>query len=73
MLFADTSLPVNSALAGAGVLMKRITVENYRNDKYYHRLVRAVDAILTHSEFVAPTDIRRDEFCHVLSTGTAGD
>jgi hypothetical protein len=37
--------------------MKRITVENYRSDKYYPRVVRAVNAILTRREFIAPTEV----------------
>ena len=37
--------------------MKKITTENYRQDKYYSRVVRAVDAILSCRDFVAPTDV----------------
>ena len=39
------------------VLMKRITVENYRSDKYYPRVVRAVDSILVRRDFVSPIDV----------------
>lgn len=38
-------------------LMKRITVENYRADKYYARVVRAMDAILARQETVSPTEV----------------
>jgi len=37
--------------------MKKITVENYRSDKYYPRVVAAVSAILASSPFVAPIDV----------------
>jgi hypothetical protein len=37
--------------------MKRITIENYRADKYYARVVRAVDAILARQETVSPTEV----------------
>jgi len=37
--------------------MKRITVENYRTDKYYARVVRAVDAILARQETVSPIEV----------------
>jgi len=37
--------------------MKRITLENYRSDKYYERVVRAVEAILTRRGFVSPTEV----------------
>ncbi len=38
-------------------LMKRITVENYRSDKYYPRVVRAVDATLARRGFVSPIEL----------------
>ncbi len=44
-------------LARGFVLMKKISVENYRSDKYYPRVVRAVDAILARQDFVAPTEV----------------
>lgn len=37
--------------------MKRITVANYRSDKYYPRVVRAVGAILDRSDVVRPLDV----------------
>jgi len=37
--------------------MKHITVSNYRNDKYYPRVVRAVGKILASSDVVTPSDI----------------
>lgn len=39
------------------VLMKQITVENYRSDKYYPRVVRAVDSILARGDFVSPIEV----------------
>ena len=37
--------------------MKRVTVNTYRKDKYYPRVVRAVGKILAHADVVAPTEI----------------
>jgi len=37
--------------------MKHITVNTYRKDKYYPRVVRAVGKLLARSDVVAPTDI----------------
>jgi hypothetical protein len=37
--------------------MKKISVSNYRSDKYYPRIVRAVEAILARSQVVAPIDV----------------
>lgn len=37
--------------------MKKVTVQNYRDDKYYPKVVRAVEAILAHGEVVAPIDV----------------
>lgn len=37
--------------------MKKVTVENYRDDPYYPRIVRAVEAILATGEVVAPIDV----------------
>jgi hypothetical protein len=37
--------------------MKKVTVQNYRDDKYYPEVVRAVEAILAHGEVVAPIDV----------------
>ena len=37
--------------------MKHITVNTYRKDKYYPRVVRAVGKILAHADVVAPSDI----------------
>ena len=37
--------------------MKSVTVDNYREDKYYRRVVRAVAKILSHSNVVAPVDV----------------
>jgi hypothetical protein len=38
-------------------LMKTATVDNYREDKYYPRVVRAVAKILSRSNAVAPVDV----------------
>jgi len=37
--------------------MKQITVENYRSDKYYPGLVRAVNSILGREDCVSPIEI----------------
>ena len=37
--------------------MKRVTVNNYRKDKYYPRVVRAVTKILSRSDVVAPVEV----------------
>ena len=37
--------------------MKKISVSNYREDKYYPRVVRAVEAILATGQVVAPVDV----------------
>ncbi len=37
--------------------MARVTVENYRVDKYYPKVVRAVEAILAKGDVVAPIDV----------------
>jgi hypothetical protein len=37
--------------------MKKISVSNYRSDKYYPRIVRAVEAILAKGRVVAPVDV----------------
>jgi hypothetical protein len=37
--------------------MKKISVSNYRGDKYYPRVVRAVEAILAKGRVVAPIDV----------------
>lgn len=37
--------------------MKQITVENYRSDKYYPGVVRAVDSILARGECVSPIEM----------------
>jgi hypothetical protein len=37
--------------------MTKITVENYRDDKYYPKIVRAVEAILAQGDVVAPVDV----------------
>ncbi len=37
--------------------MKRITVENYRSDKYYGPVVRAADVLLARRGFVSPTEL----------------
>jgi hypothetical protein len=39
------------------VLMKQITVENYRSDKYYARVVGAVDSILGRGDCVSPIEV----------------
>ena len=35
----------------------KTTVSNYKNDKYYPRVVKAVKELLSHSEVVAPVDV----------------
>ena len=37
--------------------MKKVTLENYREDKYYPRIVRAVSALLDKSETIAPMEV----------------
>src|SRR5919204_3767592 len=37
--------------------MKQVTVNTYRQDTYYPRVVRAVAAILSRSDVVAPVDV----------------
>ena len=37
--------------------MTKVTVENYRDDKYYPKIVRAVEAILAQGDIVAPVDV----------------
>ena len=37
--------------------MTKVTVENYRDDKYYPKIVRAVEAILIQGDVVAPIDV----------------
>lgn len=37
--------------------MKKISVSNYREDKYYPRIVRAVESILATGQVVAPVDV----------------
>ncbi len=37
--------------------MKQVTVNTYRQDKYYPRVVRAVANILSRSDVVAPVDV----------------
>jgi hypothetical protein len=37
--------------------MKKVTVNTYRKDKYYPRVVRAVAAVLSKSDVVAPVEV----------------
>ena|SRR5258708_1932536 len=37
--------------------MKRVNVENYQDDKYYPRVVRAVQSILAKGDVVTPIDV----------------
>jgi hypothetical protein len=37
--------------------MKKVTVQNYRQDKYYPRVVRAVGRILSRTDVVEPVEI----------------
>ena len=37
--------------------MKRVTVDTYRQDKYYPRVVRAVAHILSRSDVVTPVEV----------------
>jgi hypothetical protein len=37
--------------------MKKVTVNHYRKDKYYPRVVRAIGRILSRSDVVAPIEV----------------
>lgn len=37
--------------------MKKLTVENYKQDKYYAKVVRAMSAVLAKQQFVSPIDV----------------
>ena len=37
--------------------MQKITVKNYRNDRYYSKITTAVSRILSRKNFVAPIDV----------------
>src|SRR5690606_24971547 len=37
--------------------MRKITVQNYRDDKYYPRVVAAVSRILERQDFVSPVEL----------------
>jgi len=37
--------------------MKKVNVENYRDDKYYPKIVRAVESILAKGDVVTPIDV----------------
>jgi hypothetical protein len=37
--------------------MRKITVQNYRDDKYYPRVVAAVSRILDRQDFVSPVEL----------------
>jgi hypothetical protein len=39
------------------VLLKKITVANYRQDPYYARIVKAVEGLLREKGFVAPLEL----------------
>jgi hypothetical protein len=47
--------------------MKKISVENYRDDKYYPKIVRAVEAILAKGDVVSPIEV----FVHLELLGKA--
>ena len=50
--------PLNSSVGWRGfVLMKQSTVENYRSDKYYPGVVRAVNLILARGDCVSPIEL----------------
>lgn len=38
-------------------LMKKLTVANYKQDKFYEKVVRAMDAVLQRQDFVSPIDV----------------
>ena len=40
-----------------GVRVKKVTVSSYREDKYYSRVVRAVERILAQGNVLTPIDI----------------
>src|SRR3990172_734337 len=54
LLHLETPAPPDSA---PGKAMKQITVNTYRQDKYYPRVVRAVAKILSRSDVVAPVEV----------------
>ena len=37
--------------------MKKVTLENYQTDKFYPRIVRAVETLLSRSDVVIPIDV----------------
>ncbi len=37
--------------------MKKVTLENYQTDKFYPRIVRAVETLLSRGDVVAPIDV----------------
>ncbi len=37
--------------------MKKITLQNYRKDKYYPRIIKTVEKILAHEREVKPLDV----------------
>lgn len=37
--------------------MKKITLDNYKKDKYYIRIVRAVEVLLSRGDVVAPIEV----------------
>lgn len=37
--------------------MKKVTLENYQTDKFYPRIVRAVETLLSRSDVVTPIDV----------------
>jgi GTP cyclohydrolase FolE2 len=37
--------------------MKKITIANYKQDKFYEKVVRAMAAVLERQEFVSPIDV----------------
>ena len=37
--------------------MKKLTVANFKQDKFYERVVRAMSAVLERQEYVSPIDV----------------
>ena len=48
---------VRKVILHTPVPMKKITLDNYRTDKYYLRIVRAVEVLLARGDVVAPVEV----------------
>jgi hypothetical protein len=54
---AIVAQPLSSAFGLKYTNMKKVTVNAYRKDKYYPRVVRAVAKVLSKSDVVAPIEV----------------